>query len=139
MKDKKTILKAIICIAIIVLCTVVSVKTIIKSKGEDNNKGNGNNTNQQEIFKDSTVGDISISSIKVNANDETSNYRAIVSNKSDQEYHIETLTIAITTDGYTQKIPALNNITLKANESKVINITFDYDITKATKIEYIIK
>lgn len=133
MKKNQT-LKIAFCLIIIAACVIFSVYTIAKSK-----KGNNVELTENEVLKDATVGDLTFTKGEIYTSDGTSNFRVIVTNKGDKEFHINKLFVSFTVDGSTQKIQSLSDTTLKANESKVIKIVLDSDVSEATKIEYIVE
>lgn len=133
MKKNQT-LKIAFCLIIIVACLIFSVHTIVKSK-----KGNNVELTENEVLKDATVGDLTFTKGEIYTSDGTSNFRVIVTNKGDKEFRINKLFVSFTVDGSTQKIQSLSDTTLKANESKVIKIVLDSDVSEATKIEYIVE
>lgn len=133
MKKNQTI-KIVLCLIIIIACIIFSIHTIIKSK-----KGNNVEVTQNEVLKDTTVGDLAFTKAEIYTSDDTSNFRVIVTNKGDKEFRINKLFVSFTVDDSTQKIQSLSDVTLKSNESRVIKIVLDSDVSEATKIEYIIE
>ena len=133
MKKNQTI-KIVFCLIIIIACIIFSIATIVKSK-----KGNNVGTTENEVLKDTKVGDLAFSNAEIYTSDSTSNFRAIVTNKGDNEFHINKLFVTFTVDGYPQKIQVLSDATLKKDESRIIKIVLDTDVSGATKIEYIVE
>ena len=65
-----------------------------------------------------------------------STYNAIATNKTNNDYSINTLYVTITIGDDDIKTIALSDITIKPNESKNITVSFDRDLSKLTKITY---
>ena len=64
---------------------------------------------------------------------------ATAKNETENDYYVDVLYITFTNGNATHKIPVLSNITIKANESELITLTLDSDISDTTKIDYELK
>ena len=142
-KEKKSFDKSkiIIIVAplIIIACIIFSVKTIMNSKNtkEEPFKIDGlDAVDNAELLKDIIASNLKITDQSIINTDGVSTYYATITNTKNSDYHINYLYAVFTIDG--KKINSLvsYNTTLKANEERLINISFDRDISNTTKIEY---
>lgn len=133
--------KLIIIIAplIIIACIIFSVKTIMNStkKEEDPFKIEGLDVVENDkLLKDISTSDLKITKQSIINSDGISTYYATIVNTKSSDYHINYLYAIFTVDDKEIKSLVSYNTTLKGNEERLINISFDKDISKATKIEY---
>ena len=133
--------KIIVIIAplIILACIIFTVKTIVdnNNREEETAKIDGLDVvDNDKLLKDIATSDLKITKQSIINVDNMSNYHATITNTLNSDYHIDYLYAIFTVNG--KEITSLVSIdtTLKANEERKINISFDTDISNATKIEY---
>lgn len=135
--DKKKIIIIIVSIIALIASSLILVLSFNK---EEAKKFPDSTTpvENQELLQDHTIGDLLISDVLLYSIGETSQYTAIVTNKSKKD---TTATLYITfyeNDNKTEVI-ALYNKKIASGEQKNIDISFESDMTKITKIEYTLK
>ena len=128
--EKKKLL-FIVGIVLIVILGIVAIILSRKNTPSQNIDDNGN-----AIFDDASVAGLKITNQAIIARDKASTFTANITNSTSKENKIDSLSLIITLDGETINAPALPEYTFKADETYPIVISFDKDISKATKIEY---
>ena len=124
---------------IIIACIIFSVKTIMNNKNtkEEPFKLDGlDAVDNAELLKDIMASDLKITDQSIINTDGISTYYATITNTKNSDYHVNYLYAVFTIDGKEINSLVSYDTTLKANEERLINISFDRDISKTTKIEY---
>ena len=138
MNTKKQKIILITSIIVIIACTIISIKIIFK-----NNTNSSTNSkydiNNAKILKDTKIDNLSVTNANITINDDVSNYTAIITNESENNYYIKSLYIAYTIDGLEHKLLVLMDTTLSPKEKQKISAAIDTNIKDITKIDYIIE
>ena len=128
--DKKKLL-FIIGIILIVILGIIAINMSKKSKElEVIDELNEN------ILKDTIIDNISITDQSVITRDGLSTFMANVTNKGNDTIHVDNLYIVFTIDGEEIEALAISNSDIDSNQIVPINLVFDRDISKATKVDY---
>lgn len=137
--DKKKIL--IVCSILIILVSIIASIYIVSSKEEEPEFtiDGINLPENKEVLKDATVEDLKITDVSLMSRDETSTFKATVSNDTDKDITIDKLYIIFYEEKKETKAMALYNTTVESNEETYINITLEKELTKVTKIEYVLE
>lgn len=93
----------------------------------------------KDILKDTKVDTLEVTNQVLYNRDNMSNYSAIIKNDNTTDYNIKSLYVVFTVNDETIKMLATEDSTIKANNQKNINISFDKDILSTTKIEFIME
>ncbi len=128
--EKKKLL-FIIGVALIVILGIIAILL-----GKDKKPKEKEDNLNSNVLKDTTVEKLKITNQSVITTDGKSVYFASVTNESNEAYHLGKLYILVTLDGEVLKVTAKTNTDFAANETLPLNITFDLDISKATKVEF---
>lgn len=136
MQNKKIII--IVLIVLIIACIITNVYLL-------NNKPQENEliiddiypVENQEILKDTTYKELTITNISLLIREGISIYQADIINNTTNKISLDNLYIVFYENENKKKIPALENINLEPNEKTTINITTEADLSKTTNIEYI--
>ena len=135
-KKKKQIFIIAGCVAIILLCVFVSVKTIVGANKENPLNNNDSNVVHPEVLKTVKVGDVTVRDVTISVNNGISNYFAAAINNTKKTVKFKHLYVEFFVGSDVHKISGLDDITLEPGEKKYIDITFDTDIAEVTKINY---
>lgn len=138
MKSKKIL---IVCLFIIIFAGIITNIYILSNREK-------NNTNEfidedistienQDVLKDVMIGNLKITNGSLLIRDGISTYQAVVTNNTQNDIKINKLYVEFSNDTTSEKILALSNANIKANESTNIKIVTETDLTKVTKIKYI--
>lgn len=136
--NKKKII-IIACVLIIIIGIIVLIKNIINDNSSKEIQTKNDNeivVNNKKLLKDINTNNLKVVNQTIINTNDTSAYYATLINQKDSEYHIDYLYAIFTVDGSEIVSLISNNITLKPNEERKINISFGKDISRATKIEY---
>lgn len=128
--DKKKIL-FIAGIALIVILGIIAIfigKKEVKSKEDYNINKN--------VLKDTTMENFTITDQSVITRDGLSTYMANLTNNTKEKKHIDYLHIVFTIDDETIDVIASKNSDVDPEGKLPIMISFDRDISKATKVTY---
>ena len=127
--DRKRIL-FIVGIILIIILGIIAINISKNKKTEEKDNLNEN------LLKDTTVENLTITNQTVNAKEGSSNYIAIVTNNSNVNYQINKLYVIFTVDNKEIKALLLYDMTLSPGDSIPVSVTVDEDITKATNVTY---
>ena len=139
--DKKKV-TLIVSILVIILSVILSILIITNKEDEEkpSNVINGITLPEtKDILKDTTVENLKITNISLLTRDGMSTYKAQVVNETDKDINIDSLYVIFYEGEEQKKIPALKDSIVKANDKTYINISFETDLSKTTKIEYVIE
>ena len=134
--------KIIIVVSIIVIISSVAVSLLMLTKEEQKEPLTIEGINlpeNKDILKDSKVDELDITEVSLLTREEISSYKAKVSNSTNEDITINKLYVVFYLPKETIKIPALSNITIKSNNNTYINISSETDLSKTTKIEYVME
>ena len=123
-------------ILVIIICVFFSVKTIIKSKKNDEPVVNDSDAIHKEVLNDTKVGNLTITNARLTVTDGVTTFSANVNNETDSDYHFNVLYVTFTNGNVTRKIPVLSDVTIKPKEHELISLTLDSDVSDTTKIDY---
>ena len=90
----------------------------------------------ENILKDVLIEGLSINNQAVITRDEISTYTAIITNTLSETKHISEFIIVFTVDGEEIEATAIKDLDLTPNKEMPISISFENDISKATKVDY---
>lgn len=136
---KKIILISIIVLAISGTITFL-VLTFNNNEEKEEFKIEGIDiASNKDILKDTKVDTLEVTNQVLYNRDNMSNYSAIIKNDNTTDYNIKSLYVVFTVNDETIKMLATEDSTIKANNQKIINISFDKDILSTTKIEFIME
>lgn len=93
----------------------------------------------KDILEDAKVNELDITDIYLLNREDVSSYKAKVSNNTDKDITVSNLYVVFYEGEDKTEILALSNVIIKANNQTYINITSETDLSKTTKIEYIVK
>ena len=127
--DRKRIL-FIVGIILIIILGIIAINISKNKKTEEKDNLNEN------LLKDTTVENLTITNQTVNAKEGSSNYIAFVTNNSNVNYQINKLYVIFTVDNKEIKALLLYDMTLSPGDSIPVSVTVDEDITKATNVTY---
>ena len=127
--DRKRIL-FIVGIILIIILGIIAINISKNKKTEEKDNLNEN------LLKDTTVENLTITNQTVNAKEGSSNYIAIFTNNSNVNYQINKLYVIFTVDNKEIKALLLYDMTLSPGDSIPVSVTVDEDITKATNVTY---
>ena len=138
--DKKKII-LIICLIVIILASIITNIYFLKDNKETNKlKIDGiTTTENKEILKDTKVNQLDITNISLLNNNNTSVFKAKVSNNTNEDIEIKKLYIVFYENEKEKKIPGLINVIIKSGDSTFINISSSTDLTKSTDIKYVLE
>lgn len=132
-------------IVALVLIIIASVATVIyaiakNNKEEEPFKIEGIEVAENKsILKDTKVDNINITNVSLLTRNGLSTYKAIATNNTEKDIHIDKLYITFSINDKEKKMEVLNNVTIKAGESNNITISFESDMKSTSKIEYSIE
>ena len=131
--DKKKILFIVgtILIVILGLVAITIGRKNVKEKEVDDNINNN-------VLKDTTVESFIITDQSVITRDGLSTYMANLTNTAKEKKHIDYLHIIFTIDGDVVDVIASRNIDVNSEAKLPIMISFDRDVSKASKVTYAI-
>lgn len=136
---KKIILISIIVLAISGTITFL-VLTFNNNEEKEEFKIEGIDiASNKDILKDTKVDTLEVTNQVLYNRDNMSNYSAIIKNDNTTDYNIKSLYVVFTVNDEIIKMLATEDSTIKANNQKIINISFDKDILSTTKIEFIME
>ena len=138
MKNKKVL---IICLIIIILVSIIANIYILSNKPEkDLPTIDGIKIPEyKDILKETEIEGLKITNISLLTRDGMSSYKAEVTNNTDIKKEINKLYVVFHEEDNENKILALYNVSIESNEKTYINITSEKDLSKTTKITYVIE
>lgn len=111
-----------------------------KEKEEEKNQIEGIElVEDKNVLKDSKIENLDITDISIVTRDEISTYNASITNNTDDEIKFDKLYAVFHEDETTNEIIIASDFTLEPNESKSISIESEINLSKTTKIEYVVK
>ena len=136
--------KTIILVIVSILCVVGSIfliKLTLKPKEkEEKFEIEGIEITQNEdLLKDTKVGDFDITNQVLYNTDGVSLFSAIVENNTEKDMKIARLYAIFTINEQEEKLVLLDDIEIKQGTTFPINITFDRDVLNTTNIEYVLE
>ena len=138
MKNKK--LMVIGSIFIILLSIIAIIFILTNNEEEEEFKIDGIDlVENKEVLKDTTVKELKITDASLYIIEGRTKYSATITNTKDTEINITNLYVTFHVGDIENKILALSDVTLKADEDTIINITSENDYSKITKITYSIE
>lgn len=138
MKNKVLV---IICLIIIIVASIITNIYILSNKEEtENTENNGIKTvENKELLEDTKIENLDLTNISIITRDNISTYNAKITNNTSNEIIIDKLYVIFYENEIENKILASSNLKLEPNTNKTINIISETDLTKITKIEYVIE
>lgn len=139
MKNKKIL---IACLVVIILASVITIIYMLTNNKEEtpNSKIEDFETVQNDsILNDATVENLKITNVSLLTRDGISSFKAQVLNETSESINIDKLYVVFYENETENKILVLSGITIPANDKTYINMTSETDLSKTTKIEYILE
>lgn len=135
--DKKRIILIAVAIIAFIGSIVFIILTINRDDKEEEFKIEGIDfTENENILKDTKVDTLDITNQILYNKNEISTFSAIIKNNNDTDYIIKELYAIFSINKETKKVLVAKNMTIKSQDEQIINISFDQDMLKTTKIEY---
>ena len=138
--DKK---KVTLIVSILVIVLSVALSILIMTNKEEEKTSNTIEgitiPETKDILKDSTVENLKITNVSLLTREGKSTYKAEVVNETNEDISIDSLYVIFYEGENIKKIPALKYSKVKANDKTYISISLETDMSKTTKIEYIIE
>lgn len=135
--DKKRIILIVVAIIAFIGSIVFIILTINRDDKEEEFKIEGIDfTENENILKDTKVDTLDITNQILYNRNEVSTFSAIIKNNNDTDYTIKELYAIFSINKETKKVLVAKNMTIKSQDEQIINISFDQDMLKTTKIEY---
>lgn len=138
--DKKKIL--IGCFALIILASIgASIYIVSKDeKKESEFQIDGMDLPEnKEILQDSTVGDLKVTDVSIIFRDDMSNFKALVTNDTAKDIYVDKLYVVFYEGNQESRTMLLYDITIPSSTGTHVDITSEKDLTKVTKIEYVLE
>ena len=139
MNKKKILIIGSIVAILLSIAVIVYAATKSNNDPKDNYIEGINLPSNKDILKDATVNNLKISKVSVVTRDNISTYKATVSNETSASIKINKLYVIFYEGDAQRKVLALSETNLAPNKKTYINITSENDLTKVTKIEYVIE
>ena len=135
--DKKRIILIAVAIIAFIGSIVFIILTINRDDKEEEFKIEGIDfTENENILKDTKVDTLDITNQILYNKNEISTFSAIIKNNNDTDYIIKELYAIFSINKETKNVLVAKNMTIKSQDEQIINISFDQDMLKTTKIEY---
>lgn len=125
--------------SLIILLSIIAIIFIIKDSKKEPEEFKIDSLDvldDKELLKDTKYDTLDITNQVLSTRNNISTYNAILENNTESDYKIDSLYVVFTTDKEEIESLALSDTLVKANQSVVINISFDKDISKTTKIAF---
>ena len=135
--DKKRVILIAVAIIAFIGSIVFIILTINREDKQEEFKIEGIDfTKNENILKDTKVDTLDITNQILYNKNEVSTFSAIIKNNNNTDYTIKELYAIFSINKETQKVLVAKNMKIKSQDEQIINITFDQDMLKTTKIEY---
>ena len=138
--NKKTIILVIVSI-LCIIGSIFLIKLTLKPKEtKENFEIEGIDvTKNEDILKDTTIGEFDITKQVLYNSEGVSLFSAIVENNTEKDLKITRLYGIFTINEQEEKLILLDDIEIKKGTTFPINITFDRDVLNTTNIEYVLE
>lgn len=139
---KKKILITIILVVVILVAVVANIYILSGKKGIDENVLEVDGiklVKDKSILKDTKVDDLYITDISLTTRDNVSTYYAVIKNNTKKNIYIDKIYVVFFEENIENKILASSSVKLVAGNSTTLNIVSESDLSKTTKIEYVIE
>lgn len=136
MKNKKLLIP---CLILIILASISIIIYMLVNKDKDPQEYTIDGIDlveNKEILKDTNVENLKITNVSLLTRNGISSYKAEVENNTEEDINIKKLYVIFYENETKNEIAVLSNTTIKTNNKTYINITFESDYSKTTKIEY---
>jgi len=134
--DKKKIIVIVISVIALILSVFVIATAVTKEEKRNYNIPEGSVlVENTDVLKDKKIEGLLVENALLYKMNTKSRYTATITNKLKKDV-VTNLYITFYRNEQKTEVAALLEKTLKPNETADINITFDIDLTKVTKIEY---
>lgn len=139
--DNKRIVLIVIAVIAFIGAIIFAIMTINKSnkKAEEFKIDGIDIIKNKDILKDTKVDTLDITNQVLYNKNDSSSFSAIINNNNDTDYYIKELYVVFNIGEEKKKILVTRDTTIKANDKKVIDISFDSDMLNVTKIDYMIE
>jgi len=139
MNKKKILIIGSIIAIMLSIALIIYVTTKPKDTPIDNQIEGITLPTNKNILKDVTINNLKITNISIMKRDNISTYKATVTNETQVDIKINKLHVIFYEGDNENKVLALSETTLAPNNKMYINITSENDLTKVTKINYVIE
>lgn len=94
---------------------------------------------KKDILNDRVVSNLDITNVSLLTRNGISSYKATISNNTDEDITISNLYVVFYQEEEKIKMLALSDTIIKVNNMTYIGITSETDLSKTTKIEYVLE
>ena len=137
--DKKKKIFVGLGILLLLSLVVLVISTVTKPKKEEFKIDGIELPEHKEILKDKTIGDIKITDVSLLTRDGTSIFKARVYNTSDNDLTINKLIVVLFLENEEKRVEILRDAKIAPGEFTYVSITSLTDLSKVTKIEYVLE
>ena len=138
--EKKNKIILIASIIIIITSIIVSILMLTKKDNDTPPVIEGINLPQdKDILKDAKLNELDITDVSLLTREGISSYKSLITNNTDKDITISNLYVVFHQNKEKIEVLALKDIKLKPSDSTYIKITSETNLSKTTKIEYIMK
>jgi len=139
MKNKKILIACLVVIILASVITIIYMLTNNKEETPDSKIEDFETVQNDGILNDATVENLKITNVSLLTRDSISSFKAQVLNETSESINIDKLYVVFYENETENKILVLSDITIPANDKTYINMTSETDLSKTTKIEYILE
>ena len=139
MKNQKILIIGSVAVILISIIVIIYMVTNKEEKIPDYLIEGIKPIENQDILKDTTVDNLKIMNASLLTRDEISTFKAILSNETNEEIKINKLYVIFYNEVESNKNLVLQNAIVAPNDNIYINLTSEIDLSKTTKIEYVLE
>ena len=139
MKNKKILIACLVVIILASVITIIYMLTNNKEETPDSKIEDFETVQNDSILNDATVENLKITNVSLLTRDGISSFKAQVLNETSESINIDKLYVVFYENETENKILVLSDITIPANDKTYINMTSESDLSKTTKIEYVLE
>ena len=139
MKNKKILIACLVVIILASVITIIYMLTNNKEETPDSKIEDFETVQNDSILNDATVENLKITNVSLLTRDSISSFKAQVLNETSESINIDKLYVVFYENETENKILVLSDITIPANDKTYINMTSETDLSKTTKIEYVLE
>ena len=138
--NKKQIILIIVSIIALIGTILFIIMTVKGKKEPEEFKIDGIDIiKNKEIVKDTKVDSLDITDQILYNKDGISTFNGVINNNTNEDFYVKNLYVVFTTNKEEEKLLILTDTTIKANDIRIIDVSFDKDMLDITKIDYIIE
>jgi len=139
MKNKKILIACLIIIILASLITIIYITTNKKEETPDYLIEGIEPVENEDILKDTSVNDLNITNVSLLTREGISTFKAKVSNNTSKSIKVNKLYVIFHLNEEEKKVQVLSNATIPSKDITYINLTSEIDLSKTTKIEYLLE